>query len=216
MKKHFPKYILVFLLTIGIFVFAWSLSAYINQQKFNNLQDVQNKISIDILSSETQFDLLKEGTCDESASSVFSKDLISLAEKIAYSEQNNVTQDIETFKKQYSLLEVRDFLLTKRVAEACHHTPISIFYFYGTKLDCPDCVKQSYVLDALRQNNPAIRVYAFDYNLDLSTIDALVSIYNIGENLPALVINGITYNGYKTLDQLAVLIPKTESIVPKK
>ncbi|MEZ4114276.1 MAG: hypothetical protein R3B65_02425 [Candidatus Paceibacterota bacterium] len=38
----------------------------------------------------------------------------------------------------------------------------------------------------------------FDYFLDVSAIGALKSIYKIDENLPALIINGKTYKGFKT------------------
>ncbi len=207
MKEH-SKYILAFLITAALFVSSWLISYSINKHKFAVLQAAQNQMSLDILTSETQFDLLKDTTCDNSAASVFSDDLQTLAEKITYSEDNVGSEvEIDTLKKQYTLIEIRDFLLTKRVAERCHQTPISIFYFYGTKVACPDCVKQGYVLDALREQNPKVRVYAFDYNLDLSTIKALRSIYNVGDALPAIVFNGVTYNGFQSLDQLTSLIP---------
>lgn len=196
MKKHTPKYILVFLLTLGIFASAWFVSTAINERKFANLKAAQDKVSIDILSSETEFELLKEEACDARPTSVFSDELASLADKIAYSEQNVATPgEISLLKQQYTLLQVRDFLLTKRVAERCNQTPLSVFYFYGTKEGCDDCTRQGYVLDALRQERPEVRVYSFDYNLDLSTIKALRSIYNISDTLPAIVINGKTYQG---------------------
>ena len=209
MKKHSSKYILTLLLTAFVFAGSWYTSDTLNKKKFADLKNAQDKISIDILSSETEFDLLKEGTCDNTAASVFSTDLNTLAQKISYSEQHVATPDeINVLKKQYTLLQVRDFLLTKRVAERCHETPIAIFYFYGTSEDCPDCVKQGYVLDALRQNNPKVRVYAFDYNLDLSTIKALISIYKVGTTVPALVVNGTTYQGFRSLDELTSIVAK--------
>ncbi len=211
MKTHTPKYIVAFFLTLGIFAIAWIASDTLNKQKFTNLKTSQDKIAIDILSSETEFDLLKEGDCGSGATAVFSKELATLAEKIAYSEQNVATPDeIMTLKKQYTLLEIRDFLLNKRVAERCKQTFTSVFYFYGTELACADCTRQGYVLDALRDAHPEVRVYAFDYNLDLSTVKALIDIYNVGDALPAIVLNGTTLNGYQSLEQLSSLIPKQQ------
>jgi len=209
MKKHTPKYIFVFLLTLGIFASAWFLSSLINTRKFANLKAAQDKLSIGILSSETEFDLLKDDTCDASAASVFATDLASLAGKIAYSEQHTIAPEkIITLKQQYSLLQVRDFLLTKRVAERCKQIPSAIFYFYGTKEDCAECTRQGYVLDALRESQPEVRIYAFDYNLDLSTIKALISIYDVKGSLPALVINGTTFQGFQSLEQIRSVLPK--------
>lgn len=205
----FRKYIYVFLITCVLFASAWYASTYFNSRKLNEVKDIQNKVAVDILSSETQFTLLEELSCQDLNNSVFSTEIATLAEKISYAEQNlSASDEIDLLKKQYTILEVKDFLLTKRVGERCKQTPASILYFYGRKENCEDCVKQGYVLDAIRQRYPYVRVYSFDYNLDLSTIKALRTIYKIGDKLPALVVNGKTYNGYQSLEQLEALIPK--------
>jgi glutaredoxin len=199
------KYIVVFGITCAVFGIAWFASSQLNARKFAKLKAEQEKISIGILSSETQFDLQAQDTCD--AQSVFSQDLATLAQKISFAETNVASvQDVATLKKQYTLLQVRDYLLGKRVAEECKKPFRSILYFYGTSVGCTDCVKQGYVLDALRQTYPDVRIYAFDYNLDLDTIRALRSIYGIKDTLPALVINGTNYSGYRSLSELESLI----------
>jgi glutaredoxin len=106
-------------------------------------------------------------------------------------------------------------LLTKRIAERCKQKINTIFYFYGSKDACSECVKQGYVLDALREKYQALRVYSFDYNLDLSTIKALNSIYKIQNTLPSLVVNGKTVSGFKTVEELESLLPK-ELTSPQK
>jgi len=54
------KYLIVFLITVGLFVTAIYLSNYFGSKKINELKTIQDKIAIDILSSETQFSLLKK------------------------------------------------------------------------------------------------------------------------------------------------------------
>jgi hypothetical protein len=214
--KGFQKYFFVFLITCGIFATAWYLSAYVNNKKINEIKDIQNKISIDILSSETQFSLLEELSCQDLDRSILSQEIAAIADKINYSEQNvSATSEIEMLKKQYTILQVKDFLLSKKIAERCGQKIATLFYFYGNKDACTDCVKQSYVLDALREKYPPLRVYSFDYNLDLSTIKALTSIYKINDTLPALVIQGKTLSGFKTVEELEKLLPK-ELVNPPK
>lgn len=206
MKKR-TRYILVFVLTVIIFLATWYASFLINKRRFNNLQMAQDQASIDILTSETQFDLNKNQKCDQGEVDTFSSNLAKIADKISYAEQNNsLGQDILDFKKQYSLLEVRDYLLNKRISEHCNYPLNTIFYFYGTKVDCPDCVKEGYVLDAVRQEYPEVRIYAFDHSLDLATLKALKQIYNIGDGLPALVVDGQTYNNFVSLEQISKII----------
>lgn len=211
----FRKYIYVFFITCILFMTAWYASAYFNSRKLDEVKNIQNKVAVDILSSETQFTLLQELSCPDLQGSVFSTEISTLADKISYAEQNlSDSEEIDLLKKQYTILEVKDFLLAKRVGERCKQAPTTILYFYGKKDTCEDCVKQGYVLDAIRAEYPTVRVYSFDYNLDLSTIKALVKIYKIGDSLPTLVINGKTYNGFQSLEQVKSLIPK--SVTTKK
>lgn len=212
----FQKYFFVFLITSGIFFVGWYASSYINNKKINQLKDIQNKIAVDILSSETQFSLLEELSCQDLDNSILSQEISTLASKISYSEQNvSAREEVAFLKKQYTILQVKDFLLTKRIAERCKQKINTIFYFYGSEDSCEDCVKQSYVLDALREKYKELRVYSFDYNLELSTIKALTSIYKIQGQLPGLVINGKTVSGFKTVEDIEMLLPK-ELVNPAK
>lgn len=204
--KKYSKYIFVFILTLTIFGAAWITSTILNKKKFDNIKLAQDQAYIDILASETNFETSDDGNCDLSESDAIATNMNKLADKISYSEQNvSKRQEIISLKKQYTLLEIRDYLLNKRISERCNHDFHSVLYFYGTKVDCPDCVKQGYVLDALHQLNPDIRIYAFDYNLDLITIKALKKTYNIEDVVPSLVINGKTYKGFQSIDSLSAI-----------
>ena len=214
--KGFQKYFFVFLVTCGIFAVGWYLSSYVNNKKINEIKDIQNKIAIDILSSETQFSLLEELSCQDLNNSILSQEIATIADKINYSEQNvNAKDEVELLKKQYTILQVKDFLLSKRISERCKQKIHTVFYFYSNKDLCTDCEKQSYVLDALRQKYPSIRVYSFDYDLDLSTIKALKSIYKIQQNLPGIVVDGKTMSGFKTVEDIEAMLPK-ELVNPPK
>lgn len=208
--QGFQKYVVVFIITCGIFASGWYLSSYINTKKINQIKDIQNKIAIDILSSETQFALLEELSCQDVDNSILSQEIADLASKINYSEQNVGNQEeVQLLKKQYSILQVKDFLLSKRIRERCGEQTNTIFYFYGNTETCTECVKQSYVLDAIRAKYPEVRVYSFDYNLDLSTVKALTSIYKIQNSLPGLVVNGKTMSGFKSVEELEAFLPKS-------
>ena len=56
-------------------------------------------------------------------------------------------------------------------------------------------------------NNPSLRIYAFDYNLDLSVIRTLKSIYKLSGELPAIVIDRVPYYGFKNKENILSLIP---------
>jgi uncharacterized protein YdcH (DUF465 family) len=217
MHQHEPndwkKYVIVLFITSTIFISGLWLSNYFNNKKIDQLKSIESKISLDLMSSETQFSLLQELSCKDVSTTVLSSELNSLADKISYSENNigvkNV--DVVSLKKYYSLLEIKDYLLIKQITERCGQKSIFILYFYKND-NCNDCTKQGYVLTSLREKYPNLRVYSFDYNLDLSAIRAMVSIYKVPDNLPAIVINGKVYSGFKSIEDIEKTFPELETI----
>jgi len=209
-KIDWKKYILVFFITLGIFITAVSLSNYFTNRKIEQIKSIQDSISVDILSSETQFSLLQELACTDVEGSILSKELNSLAEKIAYTEKNfEESEELIQLKKFYSLLEIKDYLLMKKISERCDIKSIFVLYFYTTSENCSECVRQGYVLTALRESYPELRVYSFDYSLDLSALRALISIYKVEDTkLPAFVVNGKLYTGYKSVEDIEKEIPE--------
>ena len=69
MHQHEPndwkKYIIVFFITLTLFGSAIWLSNYFNTKKIDQLRNVEDKISLDLMSSETQFSLLQELSCKD-------------------------------------------------------------------------------------------------------------------------------------------------------
>jgi len=208
------KYLIVFLITFFIFATAFYVSNSLNDKKLEEIRQIEDSISIDILSLETQFDLFEQLTCDSVTDSILSKELGELASRIEYGEKNfdSLSKELVGLKKYYSLLQIKDFLLMQKARERCDLNIESVIYFYGRE-DCDDCRKQGYVLTDVRNDYPELRVYSFDYFLDVSAIDALKSIYKIDEkNLPALIINGKTYNGFKNREDIETIMPELVKI----
>lgn len=198
------------MITAGIFAVAFIISNYINDKRYDVIKTTADKISIDILSLETQFELFQESSCVSLKNSILSDEINALADKLSYAEnQRGINDaDVVTLKKYYSLLEIKDYLLMKKVDTRCDVKPISILYFYTNKEDCEDCTKQGYILTKLRAAHPEMKVYSFDYDLNLSAIKTLISIYKIPKQLPAIVINGKTYNKFQSIEDIQKIIPE--------
>jgi hypothetical protein len=213
MHQHEPhdwkKYIIVFFITATIFISGLWISSNLNSKKIDQLKNIESNISLDLLSSETQFNLLQEISCKDISHTVLSSELNSLASKISYSENNIGIENVDviSLKKSYSLLEIKDYLLMKKITERCGEKSAFILYFYKND-DCSDCTKQGYILTSLREKYPDLRVYSFDYNLDLSAIKTMISIYKVSDSMPALVVDGKVYNGFKTSEEIEELIPE--------
>jgi hypothetical protein len=168
----YKKYIFSFLITSIIFGTAIYLSNYFGQKKIEEIRNIQDKISIDILSSETQFSLLEESSCEDVGTGSLSTELSNLEAKLSYTENERGVDDpeVQTLKKYYSLLEIKDYLLMNKISEKCKKTPLSIIYFYSNSDSCKDCEREGYVLTRLRETYPDLRVYSFDYDMDMSAV----------------------------------------------
>ena len=103
---------------------------------------------------------------------------------------------------------MKDYLLVGKINEKCGIKPITIMYFYSNAGDCDDCKREGYVLTKLREEFPEIRIYSFDYNLDLSVVKTMKSIYGIKNTLPALVIWDEAYYGFKSPEDIEKIIPQ--------
>lgn len=207
---HWSSYAVAFFITALIFATALYVSNYFNDRRVADVQATQDNISIDILSLETQFDLLAEHSCtDISENSVLSTEIQPLAQRLSYLEsQTNVNQEeLTRLKRYYSLLQIKDLLLMQRVAAKCGLQPVFILYFYSNAGDCADCEAQGYALTGLAEKYPQLRIYSFDYNLGISALQTLIDINDVEHALPALVIDDKAYYGLKTIPEIEKLIP---------
>src|SRR3989344_4563528 len=198
------SYITAFVITVGIFSTAIYVSNYFGNKKIDQLKSIQDKIAIDILSSETQFSLLSELSCKNISDSVFSSELGELSGKLEWSQKNlGATEEVSYLKKYYSLLQIKDYLLAKKISERCGVKSAFILYFYTTADNCNECEKENLVLSSLRDKYPELRVYYFDYSTDLSAVKAMLQIYKIKDTeLPALVLDDELLTGFHSIEDL--------------
>lgn len=215
-KINWARYIVSLVLTIAIFGTVMYLSQVINAHRVAELKSIQDNIAIDLLSSETQFSLLASGGCSvNGGGSILAPEIGQLGERLSFMEEQLGTDDSDVIglKKYYSLLQIKDYMLTKELSEKCGQKTVSILYFYSNDSDtCADCKKQGQVLTYLREQYPDLRVYAFDYDLDLSAIKTLQTLYKVPGELPALVINNRLYKGFQSVEAIEKTLPELKKM----
>ncbi len=206
------KYVMTFIITALIFGTALFVNNLLDKSRAGDLRSIQDTISLNILSSETQYDLLRETSCKNVNDSILSTELNSLEKKLSYLESDQSNEEFNYIKKYYELLQIKDFSLMQRLSEKCGLKPISILYFYGSKSDCADCEKTSAVLNHLRNTYPNVRIYSFDRRLSVSAVDTLAKIYKVKEPYPVLVIDDETYTGFLSIERMKEILPELKKI----
>ncbi len=214
--KDWRKYTLAFVITSTIFFTAFYIAARIDAGRVASIRSTQEAISIDLLSSEVQFELLGNLDCSIIAEHpVLTEELNSLAERLSFAESRlgSDNEEVVTLKKQYSLLQIKDYLLMQQISQKCKTKPVFVLYFYSNSGDCAECSRAGDVLTYLRQTYPDLRVYSFDYNLDLSALQTLVALRKVKTPLPAFIINNrAPIYGFKDLTEMEKLIPELKTL----
>ena len=73
------------------------------------------------------------------------------------------------------------------------------------------------VLSSLHDKYPELRVYSFDYSIDLSAVKAMLQIYKIKDTkLPALVLSDELLTGFHGVDELDALLKEAFKLQQKK
>ncbi len=199
------------LMTILIIVTVTYAVGYLDRIRLSEIETMQNTISTETLSLETQFSLLEATPCDSSASSTtLSSELADLGSRLSFTEDQlgSHNEQVVQLKKQYYLLQIRDYLINKKLSAACKIKPVTVLYFYSNTADCSDCDKAGFALSYLRNTYPSLRVYSFDYRLDLGALRTLITVTKVKDTLPAFVINGKVFYGFTSLTDLEKQFPK--------
>ncbi len=207
-KFNWKRHFLIFLITLIIFSSGFFLSNFLAEKRMLQITAVQEDLRIDILSLETQFSILAQAPCENLNESTLTQELYEISRRLA-SISSTLGRNNSYFlrlKKYYSILEIKHWLLLKKAVKECDLDIVSIIYFYSDKKTCPDCENQGYILTNLRGKYPFLRVYSFDFDLDLSAIQALKSIYFLEKNLPIIIINDEVYYSFKAKKELEEIL----------
>lgn len=184
---------------------------YLNQMRIQELRALEDQLATDTLSIETQFALLAEASCEAlSGETVLSQEVGGIGDRLAFAEERLGANDPEVLrlKERYTLLQIRDYLLTKRIERTCGFSPVIALYFYSNVPgECTDCARAGYALSYLRQTYPALKVYSFDYRLDLAGLRTLINVERVEPTFPAFVIEGKRHYGFSTLEEFEAAFP---------
>lgn len=199
----------VTIVVVGTVIYAVN---YLDQRRVAELSSIQEQLATDTLSVETQFALLEEAPCEAiTEGNTLSATLADLGARLVFAEERLGATDPQVLelKKQYTLLEIRDYLLMKRLARVCHaDSPVALYFYSNVPGSCVDCDRASYALSYLHETYPKLRVYSFDYNLDLGALKTLIAVEKIRPEFPAFVIEGKRSYGFTSLDVLEKEFPK--------
>lgn len=111
-------------------------------------------------------------------------------------------QDFNNLKREYTLAQVRYWLLAKKAKDVCNRDIISVLYFYSSQNTCQQCNNQGFILTyAKKMFGDSLLIFSFDSGFkEEPLIDLMLKTYNIS-SYPSLVIGDKKY-GFTDTNQL--------------
>ena len=129
-------------------------------------------------------------------------DLYSLYGELQSAREANVFTDVQAIQRRFILTNAELFLYLRQLERQCGYSLVKpVLYFYPEGKDCLECRAQARVLDALAQDCPNVRVFAFPSNSDIPVVQALAKAYGVNRD-PSLVLNETLYGGFSSREQI--------------
>jgi len=202
-KMNVTKILLVLAVTTLIFITGIFFGNLIANKKLSIINNMQQDLRTDISSVELQYLLLAENPCSALNYTPLTDELYKIATRLDYME-NSLGEDDENvmrLKNYYSTLQIKHWLLVKKMKEQCDSNITTVLYFYDTKKNCAKCEQQGFILTYLRKKFPDVYVYAFYINLDNPAVKTIKTMYSI-TTTPSVVIDGKKFEGFQSRNQL--------------
>ena len=201
---------MAFIITLLIFFFGVSLGSNIAQENLSMLEKELRGVRLEQESTELVMALTLEDSlllCNTPLEKLTStrgkmgKSLVKLEKDLGKLHPEVIEQ-----KKQYAILQIREYLILKRMENACEKTIPTILYFYSNHGDCLNCEAQGYILDEIHLNEKKpVQIYSFDIHSNTTLVNALMRQYTV-KTAPTLVLGGKTLSGFRQKEEIMPIL----------
>ncbi len=204
------KDIAVFVITSLMFVTAFLASRELDNKRTVDVGAIRDDIAFTLSADEMNFALLRNSPCSSVNRALLTEELNKLGSRISVLASNQGWEDGEVLqlRKQYILLQVQDYLLTKEMTTRCE-APEQVMIAFVRDAHCQSCEGIRALLQNIQDNHPEMRLYTIDAGVDIEVVDTLMKLYGVDENhLPAIFFNEMQIpEDQLTFDGLEKLFP---------
>ncbi len=205
------------LITLTLFAMIYIASEVLNSSREEKLTSLRDEVinEIENMKAFTAIsDLIGETeNCEilEKQLNYFDRSVWDLGKKLdSYeSASKNIFDDpfYKTQKKRFNVNQIFYLSIHEKMKRSCDtKIPLTLIYFYGDSVQCPDCDAQSFVLTDLNKDiDDEISIFSLDVDLDVMGTEVLESYYNV-TSLPCVVVEENTYCGIKNRKQITEIL----------
>lgn len=205
------KYIIAGAITLGIFLLGLFLGLAIEGKRVNYIESVSRKQNLEFSSLQLQYafidQLSQEKNC-QAVQKTFEQNINNLESTRIRLENfdRDATlnkNELDILKNEYTLAQIRYWLLAERTKKLCNTDIVNILYFFSDQKECPDCDKQAFVLTYLKKKfKDKLLIFSFDSKFESEAmIPLLKNTYSITK-YPTIIIEGHPKEGFRDKDSV--------------
>ncbi len=194
------------------------LGLIIEGARTSYLEEFNTKQGLDYNSLQLQYQFIdqlgQEKNC-EAISKTFDNAVESLEDARVRLEGYNQDatlnkEDFDSLKREYTLAQLRYWLLARKTRDLCNMELSTILYFYSTEEKCPECEQQAFILTYLKKRfKDRLLNFALDGDYDKEPmIQILKKTYDINQ-FPTIVVNDEKFEGLTDKDTVLAEICKS-------
>ena len=209
------RYLIAFLITIGFFTIGILIGFQLSSTRISFLQESATQQRLDFDSLQVQYlyagKLTEQGNCNaiEATLNTNILNLVRTQERLEQYEKESATQ-LEAFrilKREYTLAELRYWLLVRETQDICHRDAVTVLYFYSDDQDCPACRTEGFILTYLKKLfKDRLLVFSLDAELvEEPLVNLLLQSYNV-TSYPSIVVNDQLYEGFQDKDDVTAYV----------
>jgi len=204
-------YVVASILTGVIFLLGFFLGMVIEGKRIQYVETESKKQQLDLNSVQLQYsyiDQLSQQNNCEAVSKTFEKNIENLEStriRLENFNQNAILgkSDFETLMREYSLAQIRYWLLAEKTKQLCNRDIVTVLYFFAEDKNCSDCNEEAFILTHMKkQFKDKLLIFSFRPELKHEPmIDLLANAHNV-EKYPSIVIDDVTFSGFTEKDAL--------------
>lgn len=209
------RYVVAGVITFVIFILGVLLGLVVENLRVDYITQREYRQRIDYESLQLQYMYMsrlkdaKDCTGLSETLGLYSKNLESIRLRIEEYEKDSLIKrsDFSRLKREYTIAQLRYWLLHEEIDSICELDSTTIIYFYTDEEICPDCSSQAFILTYLKKMfGSKLLNFAIDEGFEQEPmINVLKSNYNITE-YPSLIVNNKLYSGLTSRDDLLKII----------
>jgi hypothetical protein len=206
------RYIAALALTLLVFALGLLFGLVLDSQRATYIKSEANKQSIEYNSLQLQYQILNDITQNRECTPLLKtfessvKNLESARIRLEQYQQSSTfnKDDFALLGREYSLAQIRYFMLAKKTQELCGNDVVTVLYFFADPKECPDCDSQSFILTYTKKlMGDKVLIFSFNANItdQEPSVLMLKDIYNVS-SFPTVIINEKKFVGAVSTDNV--------------